>query len=63
MRKEAAREGLIDDSHVRGSFDVGAREIAPGKQPYSIFLATEASPSERWAAEELSQHIEQMTGR
>src|ERR1700693_3038882 len=33
-----------------------------GKQPYSIFLATEASLSERWAAEELRQHIEQMTG-
>jgi hypothetical protein len=34
----------------------------PGKQPYSIFLSTEASPSERWAAEELRQHLEQMTG-
>jgi Domain of unknown function (DUF4838) len=34
----------------------------PGKQPYSIFLSTEASPSERWAAEELRRHIEQMTG-
>src|SRR5712691_5811310 len=33
-----------------------------GRQPYSIFLGTEASPSERWAAEELRQHIEQMTG-
>jgi len=34
----------------------------PGKPPYSIFLSTEASPSERWAAEELCQHIEKMTG-
>ena len=33
-----------------------------GRQPYSIFLSTGASPSERWAAEELRQHIEQMTG-
>jgi hypothetical protein len=34
----------------------------PGKPPYSIFLSTEASASERWAAEELRQHIEKMTG-
>src|SRR5271170_7900989 len=34
----------------------------PGKPPYLIFLSGEASPSERWAAEELRQHIEQMTG-
>jgi hypothetical protein len=34
----------------------------PGQQPYSIFLSTEASPSERWAAEELRQHVEKMTG-
>ena len=34
----------------------------PGKQPYSIFLSPEASPSERWAAQELRSHIEQMTG-
>src|SRR6202790_3982651 len=33
-----------------------------GQQPYSIFLATDASPSERWEAEELRQHIERMTG-
>ncbi len=34
----------------------------PGKPPYSIFLSSEASPSERWAAEELRQHIGKMTG-
>src|ERR1700683_5180840 len=34
----------------------------PGRQPYSIFLSTEASPSERWAAEELRRHVGQMTG-
>ncbi len=34
----------------------------PGKQSYSIFLSTEASSSERWAAEELTQHIMKMTG-
>ena len=34
----------------------------PGKPPYSIFLSTEASQSERWAADELCRHIEQMTG-
>jgi len=33
-----------------------------GQQPYSIFLSTEASQSERWAADELRQHIEQITG-
>jgi hypothetical protein len=35
---------------------------APGEDPYSLFLSTEASPSERWAAEELRRHIELMTG-
>jgi hypothetical protein len=34
----------------------------PGRQPYSIFLSAEASPSEHWAAEELRQHAERMTG-
>src|SRR5947209_7446946 len=36
--------------------------VVPGKQAYSIFLSTEASPSERWAAEDLRGHIEQITG-
>jgi hypothetical protein len=34
----------------------------PGKQSYSIFLSTDASPSERWAAEELRRHLEPITG-
>lgn len=34
----------------------------PGKQAWSIFLSTEASPSEHWAAEELREHIARMTG-
>ena len=50
---------LADKSGIaKGSIPLAVR----GKQPYSIFLATEASPSEQWAAEELRRHIEQMTG-
>src|SRR5579862_7618036 len=43
---------------AKGSIPVAVR----GQQPYSIFFSTEASPSERWAAEELRQHVEQITG-
>src|SRR5579864_43319 len=43
---------------AKGSIPLAVR----GRQPYSIFLASEASPSERWAAEELRRHLEQMSG-
>ena len=31
-------------------------------RPYSVFMSTQASASERWAAEELRDHIERMAG-
>jgi len=43
---------------AKGSIPLAVR----GEEPYSIFLSTEASSSERWAAEELRRHIEQITG-
>ena len=36
--------------------------IVPGKRPGSIFLSPDASLSEKWAAEQLSLHLETMTG-
>jgi len=45
------------------SFAKGSIPLAvPNRQPYSIFLSNQASPSERWAAEELRRLVEQMTG-
>src|SRR5260370_36575867 len=50
---------LADKNGIaKGSIPLAVR----GRQAYSIFLASEASTSERWAAEELRRHIEQMTG-
>jgi hypothetical protein len=49
---------LADSVFAKGSIPLAVH----GKRPYSIFLSTEASPSERWAAEELQQHVEHMTG-
>jgi hypothetical protein len=36
--------------------------VSAAARPSSIFLSDEASPSERWAAEDLSFHIGRMTG-
>ena len=36
--------------------------LAKGPAPSAIVLSNEASPSERWAAEELRRHVEKMTG-
>jgi uncharacterized protein DUF4838 len=36
--------------------------IVPGKRSGSIFLSPDASLSEKWAAEQLSLHLERMTG-
>src|ERR1700677_4928669 len=36
--------------------------LAFGKSPASILLSPEASLSEKWAAEQLSVHLAQMTG-
>src|SRR5208283_2743045 len=36
--------------------------VVPGKRPGSIFLSPEASLSEKWASEQLSLHLEKMTG-
>ncbi len=47
-----------DFGTAKGSLPLAVR----GKSSYSIFLSTGASPSELWAAAELQQHIELMTG-
>ncbi|MHC4404430.1 MAG: DUF4838 domain-containing protein [Planctomycetota bacterium] len=36
--------------------------VADGTSPYVIVLSADASPSERWAAEELASHVRQMSG-
>jgi hypothetical protein len=53
---------LAEETIAKGAAKTSLPLAVPGRQPYSIFLSTEASPSERWAAEELRQHLEQMTG-
>ncbi len=60
--RSIAGASLLSFAGDKGSAKDSLPLAAPGKQPYSIFLSSEASPSERWAAEELRRHIEQMTG-
>jgi hypothetical protein len=55
----ASLASLTDESgFAKGSIFL----IAPGEMPYSVFVSAETSASERWAAEELRNHIEQITG-
>ena len=47
---------------ARGSGRAPVELINPGKRPGTIFISADASPSEKWAAEQLSVTLEQMTG-